>query len=60
MTLANIESEKIILIEETYPINEGLKEHFSTLIEGGMKYFELKSDPTGEIITSERPLRVSV
>lgn len=42
LTLANIETEKISLHEENFPINDGLKEHFGTLIQKGMKYYELK------------------
>jgi hypothetical protein len=32
LTLSKIQTEKITLHEENFPINEGLKEHFPTLI----------------------------
>jgi hypothetical protein len=60
LTLSKIQTEKITLLEENYPINEGLNEHFPTLIQKGMKYYELKLDQTGEINKSNKPLRVSV
>lgn len=57
--MANIETAKMTLHEEEYPIAGGLEKLFPTLIGAGMKYFEQRGDPSGELVRSERPLRVS-
>lgn len=58
--LANIDKSKISLVEDNFPIDEKLEPLFPTLIGGGMKYFEMKLDATGERVKSEKPLRVSL
>ena len=50
----------IALTESDYPMAEGLDKLFPTLIERGMKYFELKSDAeNGALAKSENPTNVS-
>lgn len=58
LTLANIQTDKMTLHEEEYPIAGGLDKLFPTLIGGGMKYFEQRVDPAGELVKSDKPLRV--
>lgn len=58
--LANSEKTKILLKENHYPIAEGLDKMFPTLINKGMKYFELQSDDTNGVwAKSEKPMKVS-
>ena len=56
--MKNLATDKIRLYEEDYPIVDGLKELFPTLIGSGMKYFELKSDSNGVLAKSDKPLKV--
>jgi hypothetical protein len=58
-SLSNSDKEQITLHQEDYKIEEGLQALFPTLIGGGMKYLELKSDPAGTWAKSDKPLKVS-
>ena len=57
--LAKIDKSKISLTEGEFPIDENLGPIFPTLLDGGMKYFEMKLDDNGERVKSDKPLRVS-
>jgi hypothetical protein len=57
-TLSSIDTQKMSLHEEQYPIAEGLDKLFPTLLGKGMKYLELKQDPSGAVVKSEKPLRL--
>lgn len=57
--LAKIDKSKISLVEDNFPIDEKLGPIFPTLLDGGMKYFEMKLDANGERVKSDKPLRVS-
>lgn len=58
--LANIDKSKVSLVEGSFPIEEKLVPIFPTLLkDGNMKYFEMKLDPNGERVKSDKPLRVS-
>jgi hypothetical protein len=57
-TLANIETTKLVVSEEEFPIKKELDPIFPSLLGKGMKYLELKRDDSGKILKSDKPLKV--
>jgi len=56
--LASVNTAKLALHTEDYPIAEGLNALFPTLLKSGMKYFEHQVSESGEQVQCSRPLRL--
>lgn len=58
--MAQIAESNVILHEEEFPIDEGVKRLFPTLLADGMKYFELRQqdDVIGSHHELAEPLRL--
>ena len=58
--LADIADQRITLHEEaSQAMAAGLDAVFPTLINRGMKYYELRTDPKGALARSDTPIKVS-
>jgi len=57
-SIENPIDNKVILTKKSYPIAEGLKPLFPTLLAQEMSYVEWKKDPTGMSLQGKNPLNV--